>query len=120
MIVFTDNEWKVAEGENAVRQALAAWLREDLILAMLHGLEFTLEQLAVPSYPPERQGHACLLGVILGLAVGDPCNAESWPLTATKHWWHGMLAAIQSGEESAPQSRKHLGQMIVRRVLIER
>lgn len=120
MIVFTDNEQKVSEEANAVRQALAAWLREDLILAMLHGLEFTLEQLTVPVYPRERKNHARLLGVILGVVVGDPCNAESWPLTATKLWWHSMLVAIHSGEETTPQSRKHLGKMLVRRVLVER
>lgn len=119
-IVFKDNEWKVSEEANAVRQALAAWLREDLILAMLHGLEFTLGQLGTPVYPPERKNHARLLGVILGVAVGDPCNVESWPFTGTKHWWHDMLAAIKSGEETAPRSRGHLGRMIVRRVLTER
>lgn len=119
MVVFKDNEHQVSTEDNAVRQALAAWLREDQILAMLHGLEFTLEQLMVPVYPPERKRHARLLGAILGVMVGDPCNAESWPLTATKLWWHSMLVAIHSGEETAPQSRKHLGKMLVRRVLSE-
>ncbi len=120
MIIFTDNEWKVSKDENAVRQALAAWLREDLILAMLHGLEFALEQLAVPVFPLARKGYARLLGFILGVAVRDPCSADSWPLTATKFWWHNMLVAIHSGEEAVPQSRKHLGKMLVRRVLADR
>ncbi|TAL50625.1 hypothetical protein EPN81_02395 [Patescibacteria group bacterium] len=120
MIVFTNNEWKVAEGEDAVRQALATWLREDLIHTMLRGLQIMLDQLTVPSFPPERHHHARLLGVILGVAVRDPCNTESWPLTATEHWWHEMLAAIRSGKEPPPHSHWHLGQMIVRRMLTQR
>lgn len=119
MIIFKDNKQKVSEEANAVRQALAAWLREDLILAMLHGLEFALEQLTVPVYPRERKNHARLLGVILGIAVGDPCSVESWSFTATQRWWHNMLLAIHSGEETIPQSRKQLGKMLVRRVLAE-
>lgn len=119
MVVFKDNESKVSKEENVVRQALAAWLREDLILAMLHGIEFTLEQLTVPVYPLERKNHARLLGMILGVAVGDPCNTESWPFTASKFRWHNMLVAIHADEETTPQSRSQLGKMLVRRVLAE-
>lgn len=120
MVIFKDDEGSVSEEEKAVRGALAKWLREDLILAMLHGLEFALEQLTVPVFPLVQKGYARLLGSILGMAVGDPCSMESWPLTATKFWWHNMLTAIHSGEEAIPQSRKHLGKMLVRRVLAER
>jgi len=41
-------------------------------------------------------------------------------LTGTKFWWRNILAAIKSGEEVLPQSRRQLGQMIVRRLLSER
>ncbi len=119
-IVFTDMNDKGGEPDEPraqIRVALATWLREDLILAMLHGLEFTLEQLTVPSFPPERKNHARLLGVILGVVVGDPCDAESWPFTGTKNWWHNMLVAIVAEEETAPKSLKHLCKMLVRRVL---
>jgi len=120
MVVFKDDERSVSEEEKAVRETLATWLREDLILAMLHGLEFALEQLTCPVFPLAQKGHARLLGSILGIAVGDPYKAESWLLTATKLWWHNMLVAINLGEEAVPQSRKHLGKMLVRRVLAER
>lgn len=119
MVVSKDDEQSMSEEEKAVHKALATWLREDLILAMLHGLEFTLKQLTNPVFSPAQKGYARLLGSLLGIAVGDPCSAESWPLTATTLWWHNMLIAIHSGKEVIPQSRKHLGKMLVRRVLAE-
>ena len=120
MVVFQKNEQDASETDKAIRQALRVWLREDLMLAVLHGLEFTLEELAVPVYAREWKGHARLLGAILDVHVGDPSNDLSWPYTSTKIWWYDMLAAINGGEEAIPKSRKHLGKLVVRRVLDER
>lgn len=102
-----------------IRDALATWLREDLILAMIHGLELTLKQLAVPMYSPKWKCHGRLLGTILEISVADPSNEPSRSFTSAKSWWHDMLVAIQSGEETAPRSRQHLEKMLVRRMFGE-
>lgn len=118
IMAVNDSESDGSESFDAtMRDVLAAWLREDMLLEMLHGLEFALERLAVPAYSPDQKRRAHLLGVILGIAVEDPCNEKSWPFTQTKIWWHDMLAAIRSGEETVPKSRTHLLKMLVRRVL---
>lgn len=98
-----------------LRMALAAWLRENEILAMLDGVKLTLRRLQIPAYPMDRQAHAQLLGKICGISLTEPNSAD---LVATRRdEWGNLLSAIHSGEQKTPDSRDQIDALLARAVL---
>ena len=104
--------------EDELRDALAKWLRVDLILAMIYGIESTLGQLVRPSFQPNRERHALLLGAIFKIGVSDESHdAESSHKELAEMWWQNLLSEINLGEEPAPQSREQLCKIVISRAL---
>lgn len=104
--------------EDELRDALATWLRVDLIFAMIYGIESTLDQLVHPSFPPNRERHAHLLGAIFKVEISDESrDAEFSHKELIEMWWQNLLIAINSGEEQVPQSREQLCKMEISRAL---
>ncbi len=104
--------------EDELRDALATWLRVDLILAMIYCIESTLYQLVHPCFPSNRERHARLLGAIFKVEISDESSdADFSHKDLVKLWWQNLLAVINSGEEPVPQSREQLCKMEISRAL---
>lgn len=107
--------------------ALKEWLGEDKLLAVISGINYTMEQLLCPQYPPEREGYAKLISSIFaheGVFVqrmllypaGTP-EAENVPYNVMV--WRALLIQIASGEEPVPADEAALCRLLVRRALAE-
>lgn len=110
-----------------VYAALKEWLREDKLLAVISGINYTMDQLLRPQYPPEREGYAKLISSIFAhesvfvqraplYPVGTPA-VEKVPHNVLV--WRALLIQIASGAEPAPADEAALCRLLVRRVLAE-
>lgn len=100
-----------------VRDAVARWLPESNFQAMLRGMALMTKQLSMPSYPPEKRGHARLIREIFGVQWNDPLFDH---LGGVADFWVNFFSEIADGDLPTPKGHGQLGQMLAKYALAER
>jgi DNA-directed RNA polymerase specialized sigma subunit len=89
----------LSDDENAIRLALAEWLREDKVLFAILGILSTLAHLCVPSYSATNRARARLLGAVCGTQI---LLDELLPMSLSmpRELWHQYLATLNSTDDA--------------------
>lgn len=106
--------WRSPDAEGAqVRDALAVWLREEELLALLRGMMYTMNHACVPAFDPKWNRHAELLSTMLILPLVFQDISDKRLIVLILHWWYQALETIATNDLPVPQSREVLSQTLV-------